>query len=132
MSEPRSDAPESSPREPNRLEAYHDALRLLASVHSLLATLPPGHGSLAARLRKTSAAVVTSLAESAAESSPVERTRLDHAARRASAECAAALDIARQIAKRSAGGARLPEIFDRARTRAERVARVLAWWDPSA
>jgi len=103
-------------------EAYGLSLRFLASVHSLLDGFPHEHEALGERVRRSATAVVLHIAEGLESVSPEARARARVAARRAAAECAAALSIGCDLADRAGAD---PGPLERAAERVEAVVRLL-------
>lgn len=81
----------------HKLDVYRVALEFVVLVDPLVDDLPPGRGYLVTQLRKASSSIVSNIAEGAGEFSPDEKRRFYRMARRSGTECAAWLDILREL-----------------------------------
>ena len=77
---------------------------MVADTRAITAAFPAGCGDLANQLRRATNSIALNIAEGAGEYSRRDKARFYRMARRSAHECAAALDVARQL-----------EIIDRGR-----------------
>ena len=81
-----------------RLDVYRAALGFVVISSRLVEELPPGHGYIADQLRRAALSITLNTAEGAGEFAPAEKARLYRMAKRSATECAAILDVLRELA----------------------------------
>lgn len=81
-----------------RLDVYRAGLGFIVVSNRLVGALPPGHGYLADQLRRAALSITLNTAEGAGEFAPTEKARFYRMARRSGTECAAILDVMRELA----------------------------------
>lgn len=80
-----------------RLDVYQVAIKFVVAANRIVESLPRGHGHLADQLHRASTSVPLNIAEGAGETSAKEKARFYRMARRSGTECAAILDICREL-----------------------------------
>ena len=81
-----------------RLDVYRAGLGFVVQSNGLSGALPTGFGYLADQLRRAALSITLNTAEGAGEFAPAEKTRFYRMARRSATECAAILDVMRELA----------------------------------
>lgn len=81
-----------------RLDVYRVGLGFIVQSTNLINGLPIGHGYLADQLRRAALSITLNTAEGAGEFAPAEKARFYRMARRSATECAAILDVMRELA----------------------------------
>jgi four helix bundle protein len=81
-----------------RLDVYRASLGIVVTSNRLVAALPPGYGYLTDQLRRAALSVTLNIAEGAGEYAPAEKARFYRMAKRSATECAAVLDVAKELA----------------------------------
>jgi len=77
-----------------RLDAYHVALRLFASVEEITAQFPRGHSDLRDQLRRAAGSTVRNIAEGANRAHPADKATRFLVAKGEVGECDACLEMA--------------------------------------
>ena len=80
-----------------RMDVYQDALEFVTQANTIRAGFPTGRNSLADQLDRASVSVTLNIAEGAGEFARKEKARFYRMARRSATECAAILDIVREL-----------------------------------
>jgi four helix bundle protein len=80
-----------------RMEVYRQAMEFIRVAASIRQKLVPGHAGLADQLDRAAVSVVLNIAEGAGEFARREKARFYRIARRSATECAAILDVAREL-----------------------------------
>ncbi len=85
------------PFDHEKLDVYRAALAFVRSAKRLRPKLVPGNAELADQLDRAALSVVLNIAEGAGEFARREKARFYRMARRSATECAATLDVAREL-----------------------------------
>jgi four helix bundle protein len=80
-----------------RLEVYQASIRFVALANEVVQQLPRGRGYLGDQLQRASTSIALNIAEGAGEHSGPDKARFYQMARRSATECAAILDVCRQL-----------------------------------
>ena len=80
-----------------RLDVYQVAIKFVVAANDIVENLPRGRSHLADQHQRASTSVPLNIAEGAGETSPKEKARFYRMARRSGTECAAILDICREL-----------------------------------
>ncbi len=80
-----------------RLDVYQVAIKFVVAANPIVENLPRGKSHLADQLHRASTSVPLNIAEGAGETSTKEKARFYRMARRSGTECAAILDICREL-----------------------------------
>jgi len=80
-----------------RLDVYRAALGFVVLSSRLVHDLPTGYGYLVDQLRRAALSITLNTAEGAGEFAPVEKARFYRMAKRSATECAAVLDVMREL-----------------------------------
>ena len=80
-----------------RLEVYQASIRFVALANEVVQQLPRGRGYLGDQLQRASTSIALNIAEGAGEHSGPDKARFYRMARRSATECAAILDVCRQL-----------------------------------
>jgi four helix bundle protein len=81
-----------------RLDVYRTSLGFVVASSRLIEALPSGYGYLADQLRRAALSVTLNIAEGAGEYAPAEKARFYRMAKRSATECAAILDVVKELA----------------------------------
>ena len=85
------------PFDHERMEVYRVALGFVRSANVLRGTIGVGRSALADQLDRASVSIALNIAEGAGEFARREKARFYRMARRSATECAAILDVAREL-----------------------------------
>jgi four helix bundle protein len=80
-----------------RMDVYRGALEFVRSATAIRGRLPPGRSPLADQLDRAAVSIALNIAEAAGEFARKEKARFYRIARRSATECAAILDIVREL-----------------------------------
>ena len=80
-----------------RLDVYQASLKFFAIAIKLISTLPPGHSHLSDQLKRAFVSITLNIAEGAGVFSRAEKARFYRMSRRSATECAAVVDICKQL-----------------------------------
>jgi four helix bundle protein len=79
------------------MEVYRRALGFVRTANAIRARLPPGRAALADQLDRAAVSIPLNIAEGAGEFARREKARFYRIARRSATECAAILDVVREL-----------------------------------
>lgn len=79
------------------MEVYRRALAFVRVANEIRARLPPGRAALADQLDRAAVSIPLNIAEGAGEFARREKARFYRIARRSATECAAILDVVREL-----------------------------------
>lgn len=80
-----------------RLDVYQASLKFVDIATKLISTFPPGQSHLSDQLKRASVSITLNIAEGAGEFSRTEKARFYRMSRRSATECAAVVDICKQL-----------------------------------
>lgn len=80
-----------------KLDVYRSAIQFVAVADDIVETLPRGRAYLADQLHRAATSVALNIAEGAGEFAKAEKARFYRMAKRSATECAAVLDVCRQL-----------------------------------
>jgi four helix bundle protein len=80
-----------------RLDVYRASIQFVGVASRLISSLPTGHSSLAQQLYRASMSIPLNIAEGSGEFSKNDKARFYRIALRSATECAAILDVCREL-----------------------------------
>jgi four helix bundle protein len=80
-----------------RMQVYRVSLAFIGSASAIRSAFAPGRSALADQLDRASVSILLNIAEGAGELAWREKARFYRMARRSATECAAILDVAREL-----------------------------------
>jgi four helix bundle protein len=80
-----------------RLDVYKTSLKFVVLSTKIIALFPKGNSHLADQLNRASSSIALNVAEGAGEFSKADKARFYRMAKRSATECAACLDIVREL-----------------------------------
>jgi four helix bundle protein len=89
---------ERLPLDFERLDVYRCAIEFLALAVRVTARMPRGHADLRDQLRRASSSIPLNIAEGTGKTGPADRAHFHAIARGSAFECAAILDVLRELA----------------------------------